>query len=110
MKESLAGEIPDPSDASAMEIFLAEGMEDPVALAALLAQKMESQQDEPLWNLHLARVYRRSDDLRASLFYNRYLHLKPDREVYLELAELYDEQEKGSLAVLVRDRAAKLAD
>ena len=110
MNESLAGEIPDPSDASAMEIFLAEGVEDPVALAALLAQKMESQQDEPLWNLHLARVYRRSDDLRASLFYNRYLHLKPDREVYLELAELYDEQEKGSLAVLVRDRAAKLAD
>ena len=102
--------VPDPSDASAMRSFLDKGMEDPVALAATLSQKVESEEDEPLWNLHLARVYRRSDDLRATLFYNRYLHRKPEKAVYMELAELYQEQEKDALAAIVRKRAEKLAD
>lgn len=64
--------------------------------------------DQPSHSLALARAYKDADQTKvAVVHYQKYLRSEKDRQVYLELADAYDELGKTNLSVSAR-KAAEL--
>ncbi len=94
----------DPTDERAIQELWAAFEDDPLALTEELKKLMAKNQEEPMWQLHLARAYRQTGDERAGVFFNRYLDFRKDSEVFKELVDFYEATGKNALAQIVRQR------
>jgi hypothetical protein len=99
-KPAKLGQI-DPKNQLEIEDMFRFYEDDPVGLAEALKSKAARHKDQPQWNLHLARAYALTEDQRAGMYFNRYLDLCPEGEVFEELATFYKKSGKETMAQMV---------